>query len=428
MNYNRLKAWMGQKLNMNPRLKKVTILYVMFLMISCRKHSLEEAARFSCSTKARFSKFLKKHSDLAVVKLDELSKRQAKQFGKNIRFIAKGECPWKIAVMIDATLQKRSSLHVENAKRFNHGKGFVIGHQWTNIVIFFNDVLIPLPPIAFYTKAYCRKNNMKYMTEQDHVVEYIKKLDISEYVDSHDPRDVVVLADSGYDNKKIEKAVASKGWKYVIALKKKRSVKTEKEYAETPKSKDWQQIESLFKKHRRVKWVTVSLGKNSPKKKRKEFRVRQITGYLRHVGKAQLICSEFKKRPKGRRKYLACNDMKANPQQILSAYRVRWEIEIFHKKIKMFLGFESVATTSFKSVVSHVHWVYCAYILLNFKMPGMNERITSIGKNQIIIEESIRRKKIAHISQVLSQINGLEKLKNEIRRALTDPIASQTLI
>ena len=77
--------------------------------------------------------FLKKHSDLAVVKLDELSKRQAKQFGKNIRFIAKGECPWKIAIMIDATLQKRSSLHVENAKRFNHGKGFVIGHQWTNL-------------------------------------------------------------------------------------------------------------------------------------------------------------------------------------------------------------------------------------------------------------------------------------------------------
>ena len=92
-------------------------------------------------------------------------------------------------------------------------------------------------------------------------------------------------------------------------------------------------------------------------KKRKEFRIRQITGYLRNVGKAQLICSEFKKRPEGRREYLASNDLKATPRQILLGYRIRWEIEIFHKMIKIFLGFEDVATKSFKSVVSHVHWV-----------------------------------------------------------------------
>jgi hypothetical protein len=32
--------------------------------------------------------------------------------------------------------------------------------------------------------------------------------------------------------------------------------------------------------------------------------------------------------------------------------------------VKMFMGFEDVATKYFSSVVSHVHWVYCAYILL----------------------------------------------------------------
>ena len=63
-----------------------------------------------------------------------------------------------------------------------------------------------------------------------------------------------------------------------------------------------------------------------------EFRIRQIIGYLRYVGKAQLICSELKKRSRnGRRKYLACNDLKATPRQILLGYRIRWEIEIFHK-------------------------------------------------------------------------------------------------
>jgi hypothetical protein len=34
---------------------------------------------------------------------------------------------------MDSTLlQNRSSLHPENSKKFNHGNGFVIGHQWTN--------------------------------------------------------------------------------------------------------------------------------------------------------------------------------------------------------------------------------------------------------------------------------------------------------
>ena len=94
-------------------------------------------------------------------------------------------------------------------------------------------------------------------------------------------------------------------------------------------------------------------------KKRLEYRVRHNVGYLRYVGKARLVCSEYKKRPDGRRKYLACNDLKATPRQIVIGYRVRWLIETFHKTVKMFLGFEDVASHSFGSVRSHVHLVYC---------------------------------------------------------------------
>ncbi|MBT8339054.1 MAG: hypothetical protein KJP07_03490, partial [Desulfatitalea sp.] len=42
---------------------------LIFLMISSRKHSFTAAAEFSKSSKSRFSKFLKHHSDLAVYKL-----------------------------------------------------------------------------------------------------------------------------------------------------------------------------------------------------------------------------------------------------------------------------------------------------------------------------------------------------------------------
>lgn len=421
MNYSALSNWTGRKLKLPKQLKNITIAYLLFLMVSARKHSLTAAAEFSNLSKSSFSKLLKNHPELAVTKLCELSKKQARQFGQNIRFMADGKLPWKIAVIIDATLQNRSSLHAQNVQKFNHGNGYRIGHQWTNIVLFVNDLLIPLTPIEFYTKAYCRKNKIPYRTEHQRVVEYLADLDLEQYIGSHDSKQVLVLGDSGYDDKKIEKTISTKGWTYVIALKKKRSIKTLKEYNDTPKSSGWHQIEQFFKNHRRIKWITVCLPKNSPQEKRKELRARQITGYLRHVGKAQLICSEMKDRRKQRRKHFACNDLKATLRQILSAYRIRWEIELFHKKIKMFLGFEDVATKSFDSVISHVHWVYCAYILLHSHPPGMPKTLKSIDEKQQMITTSYKNRQISSMLQLMSQFNGVARLKNQLCEALERP-------
>lgn len=427
MNYSSLWNWIDIRLDINKKLKQVAISYVFFFMVQARKHSQKEAAAFSNSSKSNYSRFLKNHSELAVYKVSELSKRQAKQFGKAILFLDDGSLPWKIAILIDATLQKRSSLHAENVKRFNHGKGFVIGHQWTNVVLFLNGVLIPLPPIAFFTKTYCRKHNLKYKTEHENIHEYLNALNLDEYIGPHDPKHVIVLADSGYDDKDIECLIERRRWAFVIALKKTRSVKTEKEYTTTGKAKGWSQIEELFKRHRWIKWATVFLPKNSALKKRTEFRTKQITGFLRDVGKVQLICSEFKKRPKGRIKYLASNDLKATTRQILLAYRIRWEIEIFHKMVKMFMGFEDVAAKSFKSVISHVHWVYCAYILLNSQPPGMPKDVKSVSEKQELIKQVLQKKEISRIRQMLTRINGVENYMIELQKALEGPLSSSSL-
>jgi hypothetical protein len=62
-------------------------------------------------------------------------------------------------------------------------------------------------------------------------------LNLDESIGSHCSRDVVVLTDSGYDNKKIENAIADKRWAFIIALSKTRSVKSETLYQTSPKSK-----------------------------------------------------------------------------------------------------------------------------------------------------------------------------------------------
>ena len=188
MNFTTLKRWMNNQITVNKRLKAICIWYLIFLMISLRKHSLTAAARVSGLQKSQFSRFLKNHNDVAVYQLDQLSKKQARQFASAVNNLSSGQLPWSIAVLIDSTIQHRCNLHSENVKRFNHGKGFQIGHQWTNIALLINDKLIPLPPIPFYTRNYCRKHGMRYETENSLVVKYLANLNLVDYIVDHHPR------------------------------------------------------------------------------------------------------------------------------------------------------------------------------------------------------------------------------------------------
>jgi Transposase DDE domain len=413
-----VQTWIARHLVVRRRLANVCTSYLLFLMVVTTKHSLEEAARFSGLHKSQFSKLLKAHSQVAVYTLESLSKKQAKQVAKARQKLK--ELPWDIAIIVDSTLQHRASLHPENAKTFNHGKGFVVGHQWTNIVLLLHDLLIPLRPIPFYSQRYCRDHKLPYRTEHDRVVDYIEQLNLEDYIGSYDPRQVVVLMDSGYDNKKIQNAIAAKPWHFIIALGKTRSVKSATLTLTTPQSKQWCHIATFFRNHRWLKWQTIRITTNGPKRKRMEFRTRDTVGYLRYVGQVQLVCSEPRKRPGGRRKYLACNDMRVTARQIILGYRLRWAIELFHKTVKQHLGFEDVATRRFDSVMAHVHWVYCAYILLSMAPPGVSAGVTSLGDAQRQLQQRLANQERRRLLQKLTQIGGVQRYKDELRQALAD--------
>jgi hypothetical protein len=413
-----VQRWIARHIVVRLRLQSICTSYLLFLMVVAKKHSLEEAARFSGLHKSQFSKMLKAHSPVAVSTLERLSKTQARRLAK-VRQKLK-ELPWAMAIIVDSTLQQRASLHPANTKTFNHGKGFVVGHQWTNIVLLLHDMLIPLRPIPFYSRRYCREQKREYRTEHDLVVAYIQQLNLEDYIGSYDPREVVVLTDSGYDNKKIQTAIAAKHWHFIIAVGKTRSVKSARLALTTPKSKQWCHIATFFRHHRWLKWQTIRLTTNGTKRKRMEFRTRDTIGYLRYVGQVQLVCSEPRNRPEGRRKYFACNDLRVTARQILLGYRLRWAIELFHKTVKQHLGFEDVATSGFDAVISHVHWVYCAYILLCMSPPGVCADVKSLGNQQRQLQQLLERQEKRRVLQKLSQIGGVQRYKEELRQALAD--------
>lgn len=295
-----LHTWIARHIRVRQRLERVCASYLLFLMVVTTKHSLEEAARFCSLHTSQFSKLLKSHHNVAVYTLESLSKKQAKRISKALHKLK--ELPWQIVIIVDSTLQHRASLHAENAKTFNHGQGFVIGHQWTNIVLILNGMLMPLRPIPFYSKGYGLDHELEYQTEHDLVVDYIEQWHLEDYIGPYDPWDVIVLTDSGYDNKKSQTAIANKHWQCIMALSKTRSVKSQTLYLTTPKSKQWCHIATFFRHHRRLKWKTIRIMTDGTKRKRMAFRIRDTIGYLRYVGQVPLVCSEPRKRPDGRRK------------------------------------------------------------------------------------------------------------------------------
>jgi hypothetical protein len=56
-----LYTWIARHIGIRPRLERVCVYYLLFLMVTTTKHSLEEAARFSAMNKSQFSKLLKTH-------------------------------------------------------------------------------------------------------------------------------------------------------------------------------------------------------------------------------------------------------------------------------------------------------------------------------------------------------------------------------
>ena len=418
-NFTGFKNWVSKKIAVKKRLQNIAVCYLIFLMLPVRKHSLEEASGIFEIDKSCFSKFLKNNSEAAVSDLNRPGRRAAKRLAKKYKRIAKSGLPWKYFIIIDSTLHKRSSIHTDNSQKFNHGKGYVNGHQRTDVTLLINDTVIPLAPIPFYSEKYCGENGLTYITGADAVVRYINELNLEEFIGRHNPEDVAVLTDSGYDTAKVQKSIDDKNWAFICALKNTRCVKSERERCITSNGKGRHQICNFFKNHRRAKWTAIRVPVKSGKKKRTEFRIRQIFGFLRNVCRVRLICPECKKRPDGRRKYLACNDLKVKAGMIVIAYRLRWHIEIFHKQIKMFPGLEDIAAKHFNSVISHVHWVYCAYILLNLPPPGSLEQADSFAEKQRLVKELVDTKEKSRAVQLLTQFDGLRRYKAELQRSMT---------
>lgn len=404
-------------LKIPKRLQNVAVSYLMMLMLDTDRHSMTVASELSGLSVSQYSRFLGEHKTLAISSLESLSIFAARKASKNLEPLCP-KSPWKIAIIVDATIHRRSSVHVENAQRFNHGQGFKIGHQWTNILLVINGRDIPLPPISFFTRKECERRNLKYQTAVERVQERLESLELSKYIGHHFPEEIVVLMDGGYDCKKIEKCILQKGWDFIISLKSSRNVRSS-----ASKDKSWRSVSDMFWSTRKQSpWKTVRY-KRDGKRRRKGIRARKLTGYLKGVKGCEiaLVCSE-KSKGEGRR-FLGCSRAIVCASMILQIYKIRWRVEIFHRDVKGLFGLEDVAGKNFDAVEAHVHWVYSVYILMTMLQleGGLTAKRTVVSK---VIRSNSSRNLGRKIQSLQGQFGGREKIRDLVAAVVRGEIAA----
>ena len=212
--------------------------------------------------------------------------------------------------------------------------------------------------------------------------------------------------DSGYDNKELETFIQLQGWSFVVSLKASRTVHTE--------SQGLQNVVNLFRVTRKIGlWKTIRMIGGT---KRKEFRVRTLSAFLKGVPfEVEIACSE---KSNGKRIYLACSLKGASAAVISRTYKLRWRIEIFHKEVKSYLGFEDVGVMKFDAVEAHVYWVFTAYLLL-FELAESDSK-TVLARRQHV-ETRIKKEEVGRVLKLNSRFDGKAAIKNhylQVRRRL----------
>jgi Transposase DDE domain len=99
---------------------------------------------------------------------------------------------------------------------------------------------------------------------------------------------------------------------------------------------------------------------------------------------------------------------------ILETYRLRFQIEQFHKDTKQYLGLMDAGLKNYDAIKAHVHWVYCAYLLLHdFHLP-----LTKIGtpERQKILMTMHSSDECRHLIPLSSRIQGSKSVKTYCRK------------
>ena len=309
-------------------------------LISLAKKTVKKIASECADIKHQSS--LNRILNKAKFKKKELEKR----YLKKIKYLFKNA---KISLIIDDTLVERNGKHIElTQKHHDHNtNSYINGHQFFTAIIHTGFLQLPLFP-----ELYSPKSNSK--------IEMAKNL-VDKLIDNK-IRINNVLFDSWYSDKDLIKKCRAMGARVICCIKTNRILKI-----------------GNSSRYRKLSFISKRISSQKLKRceiENKIYAVWSSSVNLHKLPSIRLIISRdiSKKDPKNF--HLISTNVGDSPEEIISTYKIRWNIETFHRDMKQNLGFADAFFRKESGIVRHSIFVILAFAVLNLIMYRRGQSMT----------------------------------------------------
>ena len=320
-------------------------------------------------------------------------------------------------IIIDTTANKKHSGKMDN--RIIYKKGYTSCHFFVMGILYFPDTgaRIPLPRRLYRTKSYCRKHGYKYRT-QIQLAENMMR-----YANLPDDIEVIVLFDTFFSSESFIKLLRRKGYHFVC------SVKDNRVDLATGK-----QLKVIIKQHISEGQLNTRVDVRVPSKRSRyghksaqKYETKKYVTYtekfsISKMGDVQIVFSRKADDEKSLMKYIATDMLSLTTHEILTIYSYRWQIELFFKELKSYLGLSDYQVLSFRSIIRHVDIVIMAFMYLE------HLRLCKLKKSpkdkhwlyartlqmSYVLQHEVRMTNLGFIKRAIKNDGNLDKLELEL--------------
>lgn len=303
-------------------------------------------------------------------------------------------------------------------------------HLWVmGLLITDSGIRIPLPRRSYYTKEYAKKHHLKYRSQVDLVVDTLTSLNIPDNVA------VLILADSFFESKKLDRVCNKRLFTYVTAIDSNRCL------ADEYGNSNGQHIVALLEQlpSHTLKKITLdekneqyhTFRRSLRHKKGRTYHVCKKTLNIAKLGERTVVFSKKEKfEGKDRSfstKVLLTNNSQLTVEQIVELYELRWEIELYFKELKGNLHFADYSFEDFKACQRWVDIVLTTFLFLEYQRlrliqctvnPQQLSRLKNARTPQMIefVKAEVHQENILYIKEAMKSSFGRQNLLKSISK------------
>jgi len=262
-----------------------------------------------------------------------------KRYLKKIAFFMKGR---KISLLFDDTLAEHNGSKIEETQHHkdHSSDSFIMGHQFFTSLLYTDDLQMPLFP-----RLYSKNTESKIEMAKDLIDT------VSRVIKLHS-----VIFDSWYSDKKIINKCTTRGIIVMCGIKTNRTISVKKG--------EWLSLATFSQNVAEKEMANFLIDEGI-------YKIKECIVKLNGIRPVKLLISkEWNEHKKNWSEnfHLISTNTRENSMQIIRHYRIRWNIETYHRDIKQNLGFAKAFFRKKEGIVRHAIFSTLAYAILKIFM------------------------------------------------------------